>query len=111
LKHHAIEVVKRLTLGSQAGLASACSIMSFHSRANSCGEDAARSPSVNQPQKNRSTHGGRVTPVENRLPQGPRVFGSGQAGNGASDDPENPIVEFVGKAVDLLLSRLVDLRD
>jgi hypothetical protein len=49
--------------------------------------------------------------VEYRLPQRARVFGRCQARNCASEETENPAVEFIGQALDLLLPRIVDLRD
>jgi hypothetical protein len=83
--------------------------MAVHNRTKSSGVDAARKPSVNQSQKFDPFVGG-CTQVEYRLPQRARAFGRRQARNRARDKSESPVVEFIGQAVDLLLPRVIDLR-
>ena len=54
--------------------------------------------------------GGR-TQFQDRLPQRSRVLGRRQTRNGASHDAEDPAVEFTREAVDLLIARIVNVRD
>ena len=48
---------------------------------------------------------------QDRLPQRSRVLGRRQARNGAGYDAEDPAVEFRWEAVDLLIARIVNVRD